>query len=55
MTHGFKKTTRKVKGKTVWRCNNCDSECVFDENTSEGDVNRFITAAYPKLICVKAN
>lgn len=55
MTHHFKKTTRIIKGKVVWRCENCDSECVFSEGTTEHQANEFIAVAYPKLLCMRAN
>jgi len=55
VSHNFKKTTRKHGVRVVWRCDYCDSECLFSEGKTVNEVNKFIQDFYPKLVCVRKN
>lgn len=55
MKHHFKKTKRLLKGKVVWLCERCQSECVFKPGTTELEANQFIEVAYPKMVCMQIN
>lgn len=55
MTHYFKKTTRKRKGKVIYRCDRCDSESLFAAGTTDAQANQYIATMYPKFHCIVKN